>query len=181
MKTSMRITALAMVAAFAAVTCIAATASGAGQGGGNRPAPRAPQFVAPAAKYLAMKPATLLKQLKAKKTLASIAEAKSKSTDGLKAAIIADAEAKLAKDVAADRIDQDEADERLTDLQSRIDDIVTKPMPARGSGGAGAPGGGNCPNRPGGGADTGAGAPSTDTGGAATPTTPTATTGGAYL
>jgi hypothetical protein len=153
MKSSLRITALVMFAAFAALVYVtgSAAAAGSGSGGGGAPGarpapPRGPQFIAPAAKYLAMKPAALQKQLKSKKTLAAVAKARGKSVDGLKDAIVADAKAHLTKDVAAGRIDQDAADDRLADLQSRIDAIVSKPQPARG------PGGGNCPNHPAGGA-----------------------------
>ena len=147
----------------------------AGQAG--RPAqPPAPPFVKPAAKYLGMKPAAVMKQLKAKKTLAALATAKGKSVDGLKAAIIADAQAKLAKDVAADRIDQADAEERLADLEGRIDDIVSKPLPARGAGG------GNCPNRPGaGGQGAQTGGTGYGTGTDAGTGTTTGTGGGTYL
>lgn len=190
--TRITILGVASIAALVAVVSIASAAPGGGNGQGNRPAGAAqqqgqkrpapaPPFVAPAAKYLGMKSAALMKQLKAKKTLTAIATAKGKSVDGLKAAILEDAKAKTAADVAAGRIDQDEADERIADLESRINDIVTKPLPARGPGG-------NCPNRPGAGGGAGTTDPTTTTSpdggyGDTGTTTPAnnGTTGGTYL
>ena len=145
-----------------------------GQQAGARPP--APQFVKPAATYLGMKPAEVMKQLKAKKTLASIATAKGKSVDGLKAAIVADAEKHLAADVAAGKLDQAAADAKLAELKTRVNDIVTKPLPARGPGG---PGGCRPPAPDGGGtAGTGTG---TETGYGTGGQTGGQTGGGTYL
>jgi hypothetical protein len=125
-----------------------AKAAAAGQNRPARPRPaQAPPFVKPAASYLGMQPAALMKQLKAKKTLASIAAAKGKSVDGLKDAIVADEQRHLDAQVTAGRLTQEEADARIADFtEHRVDDIVSKPLPANG--------GGNCP-RPGGGAGGG--------------------------
>jgi len=119
-----------------------------------------------------MKAPALMKQLKANKTLTSIATAKGKSVDGLKAAIIADAETHLAADVASGKHTQAEADERLAQLKTSIDDIVTKPLPARGPGG-------DCPNGGGPGGAGGAGAPGAGPGAGTGATTGTG--GGTYL
>jgi hypothetical protein len=148
-----------------------------------------------------MTPQALMKRLQASKsaTLAKIATAAGKSVDDLEAAIVDDARTKLAADVAAGRIDQDEADVQLEHLQDHVADIVSKPLRPCPNGGRPGAGGG----RPGagGGAGTGAGAgattgtgtgggygtgtgagAATGTGtGAATGTGTNAGTGGSYL
>jgi hypothetical protein len=77
-----------------------------------------------AATYLGLTPAQLRTQLQSGKTLAQIAKAQGKSTDGLKQAMLADAKTHLDADVKAGKLTQSQADHILSDLSSRLDDLI---------------------------------------------------------
>lgn len=63
-----------------------------------------------------------------------MAEAQGKSVDGLEQAIVADAKSRLDQAVADGRITADQEQQRLDDLNSRLDDIVNKTPPKDGGG-----------------------------------------------
>jgi len=94
--------------------------------------PPGPPFIRAAASYLGLDTKALCDQLKAGKTLADVAAAQNKSVDGLKQAIYDDAKSHLDKAVADGHITADQESQRLSDLQSHLDDIVSKPPPKGG-------------------------------------------------
>jgi hypothetical protein len=102
--------------------------------------PPGPPFIKAAAAYLGLDVRALCEQLKSGKTLADVAAAQGKSTDGLKQAIYDDAKSHLDKAVADGKITADQEQTRLTDLQSHLDDIVTKAPPRSGPHGPPPPG-----------------------------------------
>jgi hypothetical protein len=77
-----------------------------------------------AATYLGLTPAQLRTQLQSGKTLAQIAKAQGKSTDGLKEAMLADAKKHLDAAVKAGKITQSQADQALTEISKRLDDRI---------------------------------------------------------
>jgi hypothetical protein len=77
-----------------------------------------------AATYLGLTEAQLESRVNSGKTLAQIAKAEGKSVDGLKAAMLKDAQAKLDAAVKAGRLSKAEEQQVLQDLQKRIDDLV---------------------------------------------------------
>lgn len=77
-----------------------------------------------AATYLGLTQAQLESRVDSGKTLAQIAKAEGKSVDGLKAAMLKDAQAKLDAAVKAGRLSKAEEQEVLQGLQKRIDDLV---------------------------------------------------------
>ena len=77
-----------------------------------------------AATYLGLTQAQLESRVDSGKTLAQIAKAEGKSVDGLKAAMLRDAQAKLDAAVKAGRLSKAEEQEVLQGLQKRIDDLV---------------------------------------------------------
>ena len=77
-----------------------------------------------AATYLGLTEAQLESRVNSGKTLAQIAKAEGKSVDGLKAAMLKDAQAKLDEAVKAGRLSKAEEQQVLQDLQKRIDDLV---------------------------------------------------------
>jgi len=77
-----------------------------------------------AATYLGLTEAQLESRVNSGKTLAQIAKAEGKSVDGLKAAMLKDARAKLDEAVKAGRLSKAEEQRVLQDLQKRIDDLV---------------------------------------------------------
>ena len=77
-----------------------------------------------AATYLGLTPAQLRTQLGSGKTLAQIAKAQDKSTDGLKQAMLADAKKHLDADVKAGKLTQSEADQILKGITSRLGDLI---------------------------------------------------------
>jgi uncharacterized protein YwbE len=101
---------------------------GFGPGFGFRHAFGGPHMFLPgldaAATYLGLTPAQLRTQLQSGKTLAQIAKAQGKSTDGLKQAMLADAKTHLDADVKAGKLTQGQADHILADLSSRLDDLI---------------------------------------------------------
>ena len=81
-----------------------------------------------AAKYLGLTDAQLRGQLRSGKSLAQIADARSKSLDGLKSAIEAAVKSDLDKAVADKRLTQAQEDHILSDLHDRLDEIVTRKL-----------------------------------------------------
>jgi hypothetical protein len=81
-----------------------------------------------AADYLGLSEAELRTKLNAGQTLADIAKARGKSVDGLKQAILDEAEKKLDRLVDDGELMQAEADEMLARLKSHIDDLVDHGM-----------------------------------------------------
>ena len=77
-----------------------------------------------AASYLGLTEEQLESRLEGGKTLAQIATAEVKSVDGLKAALVKDAKAKLDAAVKAGTLTKAEEQKVLKDLEQRIDDLV---------------------------------------------------------
>ena len=77
-----------------------------------------------AASYLGLTEEQLESRLEGGKTLAQIAKAEVKSVDGLKAALVKDAKAKLDAAVKAGTLTKAEEQKVLQDLEQRIDDLV---------------------------------------------------------
>lgn len=88
------------------------------------------RLLAAAAEFLGLDRAELKAALPGT-SLSALAEKQGKSVDGLKAAMLAPVEAKLAKAVEAKRISQERADRLLDRLENRVDRIVAKTFPAR--------------------------------------------------
>ncbi|MCJ7726377.1 MAG: hypothetical protein MUP76_08345 [Acidimicrobiia bacterium] len=112
----------------------------AGGFGPHRPNLRRPQPLDAAAEFLGMEVADLASQLREGATLAEIA---GDQTDGLIAAMVADAGEHLAQAVTDGKMTQEEADEKLADVEDRITTFVNEGPPERpeGAGGPGRPGG----------------------------------------
>jgi hypothetical protein len=83
-----------------------------------------------AARYLELTPQQLRAQLPGT-SLGALAQKQGKSVDGLKAAMIAPAKARLAKAVESGRITQARADQALERLAKLVDRLVAKTFPAR--------------------------------------------------
>lgn len=77
-----------------------------------------------AATYLGLTPAQLRTQLRSGKTLAQIAKAQGKSTDGLKQTLLGDAKKHLDAAVKAGKLTQSQADQILNGLTGRLDDLI---------------------------------------------------------
>jgi len=77
-----------------------------------------------AAAYLGLTDEQLEGRLNSGKTLAQIAKAEGKSVDGLKAAMLKDAKAKLDAAVKAGKLTKADEQKVLKDLEQRIDDLV---------------------------------------------------------
>jgi len=101
--------------------------------------------LAAAAKYLGLSESDLRGKLNNGQSLADVAKAQSKAVDGLEQAIIAAEKADLDKAVADKKLTQSQADDILSQLKSRIGDLVNGNLHFRGPGGPGFPGG---PGRP---------------------------------
>jgi hypothetical protein len=84
-----------------------------------------------AAKYLGITTEQLREQLRDGKSLADVAKARSKSLDGLKAAIKDAATKRLDQAVKDGKLTQAQRDELAKDLDERIDDIVNLTPPDR--------------------------------------------------
>jgi hypothetical protein len=82
-----------------------------------------------AAKYLGLTEDQLRTQLRSGKTLAQIAKAQGKSTDGLKQAMLAGAKQHLDADVKAGKLTQKQADQVLSDLSQRLDSLIQNGFP----------------------------------------------------
>jgi hypothetical protein len=97
-----------------------------------------------AAAYLGLSEAELRAELEGGKTLAEIAADQGKSVEGLKDAMLADAEDHLEAAVAAGRITEAQKQEILSRLTERIDDVVNGTFPGPGHHhGEGVPGDGD--------------------------------------
>lgn len=109
-------------------------------GFGPRRPHRGLQALKAASEFLDMEIADLASQLRDGATLAEIA---GDQTDGLIAAMVAEAEEHLAQAVADGRLTQEEADEKLAGIEDRITTFVNQGPPERpeGAGGPGRPGG----------------------------------------
>ena len=106
--------------------------------GGHGPAKFA---TANLAKVLTLTEAELQTELRSGKTIKQIADAKSVSIDDVKAVLSADFKAHLAEEVASGKHTQAEADAKLAEFTTRLDDMVNGVRPARGPGGKGGHGG----------------------------------------
>lgn len=103
-------------------------ARGGGLQGGMRPRREAGKA---AAEYLGLTRAEPREQLRQGKSLAQVAKDRGKSVEGLKAAILAEAKARLDRAVANGKLTQARADELYRRLEGRIDDVVERTPPAR--------------------------------------------------
>jgi hypothetical protein len=88
-----------------------------------------PGMLRAAAAYLGLTPSELRAQLRGT-SLAALAQRQGKSVEGLKAAMLAPAKAKLAKAVESGRITQARADRMLAKLSALVDRLVAKTFPA---------------------------------------------------
>lgn len=86
---------------------------------------RGGKHLAAAAEYLGLDVSSLAEKLRSGKSLSDVAKANGKSVDGLRRAIVADAEENLRQAVKDGRITQAQADAMLERLESRVDDLVT--------------------------------------------------------
>jgi hypothetical protein len=110
-----------------------------------------------AAQYLGLTEAELHEQVESGQTLAEIAAEQGKTVEGLEQALIDAAKEDIAAAVEAGRLTQAQADEILSDLSDRIDDVVNGTFPPGGPGRHGPWDGGPPP------ADAPSQAPSDDT------------------
>jgi urease accessory protein UreF len=90
------------------------------------PHAKRPAFVGAVASYLGLTPAQLRDQLRSGKSLAQIATTQGKSVDGLKAAILAGAKARLDKAVAAGRLTAAQETTLLVQLSAHLDQLVDR-------------------------------------------------------
>ncbi len=81
-----------------------------------------------AAQYLGLSRGALTKDLRSGQTLAQIAQAHGKSVSGLQAALLASVKARLDKAVAAGRITAAQEQQRLAAAQTRIAQLVARPL-----------------------------------------------------
>jgi len=86
--------------------------------------------------FLGLQPQDLANQLRAGRSLAQIAQDKGKSRDDLKNHLTAQAKSQLDQAVQAGRLTRQQADQRLTDFSSRLDQTIdrtgaTKGRPGR--------------------------------------------------
>ena len=87
-----------------------------------------------AAQYLGLTEAELHEQLESGQTLAEMAAEQGKTVEGLEQALIDAAKEDIAAAVEAGRLTQAQADEILSDLSDRIDDVVNGTFPPGGPG-----------------------------------------------
>lgn len=80
----------------------------------------------PAAEYLGLTRAQLRDELRKGRSLAQIATSKGKSVDGLEAALLAPAKARLDRAVADNRLTRQRADEILARLAERVEKLVQR-------------------------------------------------------
>jgi predicted XRE-type DNA-binding protein len=95
--------------------------------------------LAAAAKYLGLSESDLRSKLGNGQSLADVAKAQNKDVSGLEDAIVAAEKAQLDKAVADKKLTQSQADEALSTLKSRVDDIVNGQLRFGGRGGPGGP------------------------------------------
>jgi polyhydroxyalkanoate synthesis regulator phasin len=112
---------------------VAATLAESGLGGpGGRGGHGPGMDLAAAAEALGMSEEDLRTALEADgATLAQVAEDQSVEVDTLVDALVAAGEERIADAVADGRITQEEADERLADLEARITERIESPLPER--------------------------------------------------
>lgn len=84
-----------------------------------------------AASYIGVTKAQLRTELESGKTLAQVAQAHGKTADGLVAALVAAAKSRLDAAVSAGRITKAQEDQMISDLRSRITDLVNTTGPPR--------------------------------------------------
>ena len=114
--------------------------SGLGGPGGHRGGPGFGAELGTAAEALGMTEEELRSALEADgATLAHVAEDEGVEVEILVDALVTAAEERIAEAVEDGRLTQDEADERLADLATRITERVNSPLPERPEGGRGAP------------------------------------------
>ena len=101
-----------------------------------------------AASYLGTTTASLLTQLQGGKTIAQVATASGKSTEGLVAALVAAEKTEIAAAVSSGKVTQAQADQITATLTQRFTDLVNGTLPAGGH-----PGPGGFGHGPGGGGD----------------------------
>ncbi len=82
-----------------------------------------------AATYLGLTDAELRTQLESGKTLAAIAKDKNKSVDGLISALVDSAKTRLDEAVKSGKLTKEQATEELTELKSKITDLVNGQFP----------------------------------------------------
>jgi polyhydroxyalkanoate synthesis regulator phasin len=111
---------------------VASTLAGSGLGGGHRGG-HGPGFdLAAAAEALGLTDHELRTALEADATtLAEVAEDEGVEVETLVDALVTAAEKRIAEAVEDGRLTQDEADERLADLATRITERVNTPLPER--------------------------------------------------
>jgi predicted XRE-type DNA-binding protein len=120
-----------------------------GGGPGIPPIAGGPGFIKPfiddgiaaAAKYLGLSESDLRTELGNGQSLADVAKAQNKDVSGLEDAIVAATKTQLDKAVADKKLTQSQADQALSSLKSRVDDIVNGQLRFGGHGGPGGPGG----------------------------------------
>ena len=88
------------------------------------------RLLAAAAEFLGLDRAELRAALPGT-SLSALAEKQGKSVAGLKAAMLAPVEAKLAKAVETNRISQERADRLLDRLENRVDRIIVRTFPSK--------------------------------------------------
>ncbi len=117
---------------------------------------RGEMWLAPAATYLGITQAEVLKELKAGKTPAAIAKAHGKTADGLEQALVTAAKKPLDAAVASGKMTKAQATRIESFLSQRIDDLVTHGFEHHGWGGPPPPGGndGNGGGQSGGGGES---------------------------
>ena len=81
------------------------------------------------ADYLGLTPAEILEELKDGKSLAEVAEANGKTTDGLIQALLEDAKTHLDQAVEDERLTRERADEMLERLENRLPDLIERDFP----------------------------------------------------
>lgn len=77
-----------------------------------------------AADYLGLSVPAILEKLASGQSLADIAKAQDKSVDGLKKAMLADAKTRLDQAVENGMLTRAQADEAMSEIEKRIDDLV---------------------------------------------------------
>ena len=110
-------------------------------GNGGHGMGRAPFATANLAKVLNLTEAELQTELQAGKTIKQIADAKNVDINDVKTVLTADFKAHLDEEVASGEHTQAEADAKLAEFKTRLDDMVNGVRPAGGKGGHGGRGG----------------------------------------
>jgi hypothetical protein len=93
------------------------------------------------AQFLGMQPQELGQALASGKSLAQVAQEKGKSRDELKSYLTTQQKTRLDQAVQAGRLTQQQADQRLAELSSRLDQLIDRTGPVGGGRGTRGPGG----------------------------------------